>query len=188
MAQYLLALFGGGREARTPGDPFAELLGMPSSGRWGDYVFNQEGWYLVFLFSLTSNNSKALDQILTQLAENSTAGRPVPATTDIVDNLPREVLTEGCSWSHILSIYSFLMYLAAPLLDQHCAVCKESFNLNPEDPDDSVIVTLPCKHPFHEGCILPWLKSSGTCPVCRFVSSVSNLRMVACNLCRIGTL
>jgi len=29
------------------------------------------------------------------------------------------------------------------------------------------VVTLPCKHPFHEPCIIPWLKSSGTCPVCR---------------------
>lgn len=41
MAQYLLALFG--REPHGHGDPFAELLGMPSSARWGDYVFNQQG-------------------------------------------------------------------------------------------------------------------------------------------------
>ena len=58
MAQYLLALMGGGRGAS---DPFAELFGgmlgpggMPrggaESGRWGDYVFNQEGEF----FSATS--------------------------------------------------------------------------------------------------------------------------------------
>ena len=52
LAQYLLALMGPGRV----GDPFSELLGgvfgpgglpggpgAPESGRWGDYVFNQEG-------------------------------------------------------------------------------------------------------------------------------------------------
>ncbi|KAI9570321.1 hypothetical protein HD554DRAFT_399287 [Boletus coccyginus] len=133
MAQYLLALFG--REPHGPADPFAELLGVPPSAQWGDYVFNQE----------------ALDQILTQLAENSTAGRPVPATDDIISELQREVLTED-----------------SPLLERDCAVCKESFKLDPEDPDELVVVTLPCKHSFHEGCILPWLKSSGTCPVCRF--------------------
>ncbi|KAF8140532.1 hypothetical protein EV363DRAFT_1151608 [Boletus edulis] len=135
MAQYLLALFG--REPRGHGDPFAELLGMPPTARWGDYVFNQEGW--------------SLDQILTQLAENSTAGRPAPATEEIINNLPKQVLTEG-----------------SPLLEGDCAVCKESFKLDAEDPDELVIITLPCKHPFHESCILPWLKSSGTCPVCRF--------------------
>lgn len=44
MAQYLLALLG--REPHGRGDPFAELLGVPSSAQWGDYVFNQEGWCL----------------------------------------------------------------------------------------------------------------------------------------------
>ncbi|KAH7886051.1 hypothetical protein F5I97DRAFT_1809016 [Phlebopus sp. FC_14] len=132
MAQYLLALMGHGPTTR--GDPFAELLGV-QGGRWGDYVFNQE----------------ALDQIMTQLMENSTAGRPVPATEEIIKNLHKEVLTEN-----------------SPILEKDCAVCKEQFKLDTDDPDELVVVTLPCTHPFHEGCIFPWLKSSGTCPVCRY--------------------
>jgi hypothetical protein len=39
----------------------------------------------------------ALDQIITQLMESSNAGRPVPATDEIIANLPREVLEEGCT-------------------------------------------------------------------------------------------
>ncbi|KAG1783589.1 hypothetical protein EV702DRAFT_1175627 [Suillus placidus] len=141
MAQYLLALLGQGPTGRGT-DPFTEMFslgpeggGGGAGGRWGDYVFNQE----------------ALDQVITQIMENS-ASRPIPATEDIINNLPREVLMER-----------------SPLLDKDCAVCKEQFQLGTEDPEEQVIVTLPCKHPFHQPCILPWLKSSGTCPVCRWV-------------------
>ncbi|KAF9531929.1 hypothetical protein CPB83DRAFT_848048 [Crepidotus variabilis] len=125
MAQYLTALLGG----RDPG------LGNAESGRMGDYVFNQE----------------ALDQVITQIMENSNSHRPVPATEDVTENLPRDVLTEG-----------------SPMLEKDCAVCKDQFKLGTDDPDEQVVITLPCKHPFHEPCILPWLKSSGTCPVCRY--------------------
>ena len=59
--------------------------------------------------------------------------------------------------------------ILAATLERDCAVCKETFKLEAEDPDELVVVTLPCKHPFHEPCIIPWLKSSGTCPVCRYV-------------------
>lgn len=38
----------------------------------------------------------ALDQIITQLMENNNTGRPVPATDEIVEKLPREVLDIGC--------------------------------------------------------------------------------------------
>ncbi|KAG2076955.1 hypothetical protein BDR04DRAFT_1002302 [Suillus decipiens] len=137
MAQYLLALLGQGPTGRGT-DPLAEMFSLGpegASGRWGDYVFNQE----------------ALDQVITQIMENS-ASRPIPATEDIINNLPREILLER-----------------SPLLEKDCAVCKEQFQLGTEDPEEQVIVTLPCKHPFHKPCILPWLKSSGTCPVCRRV-------------------
>ncbi|TFK41839.1 hypothetical protein BDQ12DRAFT_677249 [Crucibulum laeve] len=134
MAQYLMALLG-------QNDPLSALFagglggGLPENGRMGDYVFNQE----------------ALDQIITQLMENSNAHRPVPATEEIIANLPREVLVEGSA-----------------MLEKDCAVCKEQFKLETEDPDEQIVITLPCKHPFHDPCILPWLKSSGTCPVCRY--------------------
>jgi len=131
MARYLMALLG--RDNLT--DLFARGMGDElQPGRMGDYVFNQE----------------ALDQILTQLMEQSNSSRPVPATEEIMENLPREVLEVGSA-----------------TLEKDCAVCKEQFKLGTEDPDEQVVVTLPCKHPFHEPCILPWLNSSGTCPVCR---------------------
>jgi E3 ubiquitin-protein ligase RNF115/126 len=128
MAQYLMSLIGGRGS-------LGDMLGADSPGRMGDYVFNQQ----------------ALDEIITQLMESGNSSRPVPATEDTIENLPREVLEAG-----------------SPTLEKDCAVCKEQFKLDTEDSDELVVLTLPCKHPFHEGCILPWLKSSGTCPVCRY--------------------
>lgn len=64
---------------------------------------------------------------------------------------------------------SFILFFTAAQLEKDCAVCKEQFTIDAEDTADLVVVTLPCKHPFHEGCIVPWIKASGTCPVCRLV-------------------
>ncbi|PFH52247.1 hypothetical protein AMATHDRAFT_2253 [Amanita thiersii Skay4041] len=133
MAQYLMTMLG-------HNDPISLLFSRrsgggvfgPDNGRLGDYVFSQE----------------ALDQIISQLMENSNASRPVPASDDIIKNLHRDVLLAE-----------------SDILQQDCAVCKEQFSLETDNPDELTIVTLPCKHIFHEPCIIPWLRSSGTCPV-----------------------
>lgn len=46
--------------------------------------------------------------------------------------------------------------------EKACTVCLETFL-----PGEQVVVT-PCNHMFHEGCITPWMKEHGNCPVCRF--------------------
>lgn len=71
-----------------------------------------------------------------------------------------------------------------PLEDEDCAICKDSFTFippdsataptaeekdkNKEDVQPQEALTLPCKHSFHEECIVPWVRVKGTCPVCRF--------------------
>lgn len=47
--------------------------------------------------------------------------------------------------------------------DERCATCLEDFNLNDET------IVLPCdgKHRFHPDCIVPWLKMSVACPMCK---------------------
>ncbi|KAF6158330.1 hypothetical protein GIB67_022410 [Kingdonia uniflora] len=42
-----------------------------------------------------------------------------------------------------------------------CTICLEDFV-----PKEEVVLT-PCKHMFHEYCIVRWVKSHAQCPVCR---------------------
>ncbi|KAI9093215.1 hypothetical protein K1719_027229 [Acacia pycnantha] len=49
---------------------------------------------------------------------------------------------------------------------KRCAICLEDF-----EPREEVMLT-PCKHVFHEDCLVPWVRSKVQCPVCRFVICV----------------
>ncbi|KAG9013413.1 hypothetical protein FRB94_002941 [Tulasnella sp. JGI-2019a] len=135
--------------AQPPTHPLESLLsvimgrpiGTPGSGPLGDYVFDQHG----------------LDEIITQLMEQSQGARPVAAPDEMIAKLPRTQVTAD-----------------SPLTQKECAVCKDTFAPTTEDGEEVIAVTLPCspnpkyQHTFHEDCIVPWLKQNGTCPVCRF--------------------
>ncbi|KAF8107823.1 hypothetical protein N665_0116s0030 [Sinapis alba] len=43
-----------------------------------------------------------------------------------------------------------------------CAVCKDAMVMGETGKK------LPCGHCYHDNCILPWLETRNSCPVCRF--------------------
>lgn len=88
-------------------------------------------------------NNEALDQIITQLMD-SNSHRPVPAPEETINALPRAKVAAG-----------------SELVNKQCAVCTDNFEVSQE------VITLPCTHPYHDECILPWIRTNGTCPVCR---------------------
>lgn len=82
-----------------------------------------------------------LDMLLQHLAENdpNRYGTP-PAQKEAVEALPTVAIKENLQ----------------------CSVCLDDFEVGADAKE------MPCKHKFHNGCILPWLELHSSCPVCRF--------------------
>ncbi|KAG2317552.1 hypothetical protein Bca4012_068450 [Brassica carinata] len=88
-----------------------------------------------------------LEQLIQQLAENdpNRYGTP-PASKSAVDALPTVKVTLDMLRSEM----------------NQCAVCMDEL----EEGGD--VKEMPCKHVFHQGCLMPWLELHNSCPVCRY--------------------
>lgn len=96
-------------------------------------------------FLLGSGFDRLLDQ-LSQIEANwiGRADNNLPASKAAIDSMPTIEIID-----HHISVES------------HCAVCKEAFELGNEARE------MPCKHLYHQDCIMPWLSLKNSCPVCR---------------------
>eukprot|EP00245_Coleochaete_scutata_P004525 TRINITY_DN17241_c0_g1_i1.p1 TRINITY_DN17241_c0_g1~~TRINITY_DN17241_c0_g1_i1.p1 ORF type:complete len:451 (-),score=71.88 TRINITY_DN17241_c0_g1_i1:594-1946(-) len=88
-----------------------------------------------------------LEQLIEQLAEAdpNRYGSP-PASKEAVEAMPTILITQ----EHLSTDHA------------QCAVCKDEFELGAEARQ------MPCKHLYHDDCILPWLAQHNSCPVCRY--------------------
>ena len=43
-----------------------------------------------------------------------------------------------------------------------CPICSEDYT------NQEAVTKLPCDHIYHKDCVMPWLESKRTCPICRF--------------------
>ncbi|GFZ17679.1 hypothetical protein Acr_26g0009490 [Actinidia rufa] len=43
-----------------------------------------------------------------------------------------------------------------------CAICLDEFRVGSE------VTRIPCSHVYHDDCIVSWLKTSNSCPLCRY--------------------
>ncbi|XP_010557559.1 PREDICTED: E3 ubiquitin-protein ligase RING1-like [Tarenaya hassleriana] len=88
-----------------------------------------------------------LEQLIQQLAENDPHryGTP-PASKSAIDALPTVKVTEDMLNSDM----------------NQCAVCMDEFEKG------SAAKQMPCKHAYHQDCLLPWLQLHNSCPVCRY--------------------
>ncbi|KAI0843206.1 hypothetical protein F5Y06DRAFT_83245 [Hypoxylon sp. FL0890] len=92
-------------------------------------------------------SQEALDRIITNLMEaNPQSNAPPPASEETIAKLPKRNLDEA---------------MLGPELKGECTICIDDMKLGDE------VVVLPCKHWFHEQCVVLWLKQHNTCPICR---------------------
>ncbi|XP_006849546.2 uncharacterized protein LOC18439315 [Amborella trichopoda] len=74
---------------------------------------------------------------------------PLPTSKASIASIPTVRISPPPSHTSDLAIY--------------CPVCKDEFEIDDE------VKQLPCNHLYHGDCILPWLQTHNSCPVCRFV-------------------
>jgi hypothetical protein len=43
-----------------------------------------------------------------------------------------------------------------------CPICSEDYTVTES------VLRLPCTHVYHQNCVMPWLESKKTCPICRY--------------------
>lgn len=92
-------------------------------------------------------SQEALDRIITNLMEaNPQSNAPAPASEEAIEKLPRKKLDEA---------------MLGPELKGECTICIDEM----KEGDEAVV--LPCRHWFHEQCVVLWLKQHNTCPICR---------------------
>ncbi|KAL6139054.1 hypothetical protein ACLB2K_064331 [Fragaria x ananassa] len=87
------------------------------------------------------------EELLEHLAEADSLRRGAPpAAVSFVNNLPLVLISKEHEKHDDLA----------------CAICKDLLTIGTE------VNELPCFHLYHPSCILPWLSTRNSCPLCRY--------------------
>ncbi|KAI3666795.1 hypothetical protein L6452_41832 [Arctium lappa] len=113
-----------------------------------------------------------LNEILSPEAENLERSRYVGNAGDYLDArgfeqlLERLAETDGSRRGAPPAAVSFVKNLELVVVGEDeglvCVICKDSVCVG------SVVNRLPCLHVYHPSCIMPWLNTRNTCPLCRY--------------------
>jgi len=138
---------------------FAIFVCMPSiiSNKIVDYMrasgyFRQE--------TVTPPNENNQGDVMTSVISVSVGNSQVIISdTFVMSNTPNEVVNK------IMCVLNINEYNSKTIsttdLNTTCSVCYDDFI------DQCEIIELPCKHVYHQSCIVKWLEIKLLCPLCR---------------------
>lgn len=161
-------LFGGMGDG--PASMLIDLFGGGTGrGRMGDYVWGQQG----------------LDDVITQLMDQTRGSTaPPPASDEAINQLERfsrkelKKVRQARNRECATCMDSFEEEEENPEPSMDSNRLSSTLMTPSEEVDDppevvpledqqDELMMMPCKHLFHLDCLQPWLKTNGTCPVCR---------------------
>ncbi|CAL0305387.1 unnamed protein product [Lupinus luteus] len=87
---------------------------------------------------------KLYDDVVNMIIEESArAVKTVPASKAAIESLKKVNLEKGMN-------------------PESCSICLEEFI------EEEEVLAMPCKHMYHQECIINWLQRCDTCPLCRY--------------------
>jgi E3 ubiquitin-protein ligase RNF115/126 len=133
----------------NPDRQFMNLIYLPRRPRTSSHFLDM----IINFLGMNGPDDSNMESIINYIMQNdpNRYGNP-PASKLAVDSLERV----ECNEENIKTLRK------DSGCDNSCSVCKEEFELQQK------LIYLPCKHIYHDECILPWLKERNSCPTCRF--------------------
>ncbi|XP_059663604.1 probable E3 ubiquitin-protein ligase RHY1A [Cornus florida] len=109
--------------------------------------------------NIDSNNKGHLNSIVDRIANQHhehQSNWSSPTSKSFIDSLP---------------ILKFLAVSSSNSCPRSCSICTNDFEFFSE------VNQLPCKHVFHPDCIVPLLRRSNSCPLCRYELRLGNFHV-----------
>ena len=95
------------------------------------------------------NYNNYMNNVINQIMINDTNNNGNPPASKIeIEKLKKGIINEA--------------KLKEIGFENSCSICKNKFKIGEE------WLLMPCKHLFHENCLMQWITKRNSCPVCRY--------------------
>ncbi|KAK9995998.1 hypothetical protein SO802_020684 [Lithocarpus litseifolius] len=121
----------------------ATIAASAGTSRMPIFVDSLKTFTVMVMPQYSSHVYEVLDTVILESMEDYEP-KPTPATKSSVRALEKFRFQQGSS-----SV-------------QECSICLEEFQ------NGSKVTRMPCSHVYHGKCIFKWLKTSHSCPLCRY--------------------